>query len=70
MQFYELISFSKMFSVAMGLEKKSILSPMDIEIASEVLKRMADDSFCWTHEQKELYKLMVEVAKEIAKQQT
>lgn len=68
MQFYELISFSKVFSVAMGLDKRSILSTADIEITSEVLKHMADESVCWTCEQKELYKLMVDMAKEMTKQ--
>lgn len=65
MNFSELISFSKLFSVVMGLDKKSILSPRDVEVASEVLKRMVDESCYWTDEQKELYKLMVEAAKDM-----
>lgn len=68
MQFYELISFSKVFSVATGLEKRSILSTADVEITSEVLKRMADESDYWTREQKELYKLIVDAVKEMTKQ--
>lgn len=70
MQFYELISFSKVFSVATGLEKRSILSTADVEITSEVLKRMADESDYWTREQKELYKLIVDAVKEMTKQNT
>lgn len=68
MNFSELVSFSKVFSVAMGFENRKILSNLDIEITSELLKQMADQSRCWTHDQKELYKLMVDAAKETTKQ--
>ncbi len=67
MNFSELISFSKVFSVAIGLDKPSVLTSSDAGVASEALKHMADESPYWTDEQKELYKLMVDVAKEKTK---
>ena len=69
MNFVELISFSKVLNVAMGLEKRTALSQLDIEVVSEMLKRMADESHNWTHEQRGLYKLMVDAAKEKTKQE-
>ncbi len=64
MSFIELISFSKVFSVALYLDNKSILSRQDLEITSEVLKRMADESPYWTHEQREMYKIIVDFVKQ------
>ena len=64
MSFIELISFSKVFSVALHLDNKSILSRQDLEITSETLKRMADESPYWTHEQRELYKVIVDFVKQ------
>lgn len=67
MTFSDLISFSKLFTVAAGLDKPSVLSSADVEVASEALKHMADESPYWTDYQKELYKSMVDVVKENTK---
>ena len=60
----ELVSFSKVFSVALHLDNKSILSRQDLEITSEILKRMADESPYWTHEQREMHKIIVDFVKQ------
>lgn len=63
MSFLELISFSKVFSVAMGLDNRRILSRIDLEIASKVLDQMIDEAPYWNQVQRETYKLLVDFVK-------
>lgn len=63
MSFIETISFCKVFSVAFGLDSSNILSRADLEIANELLKKMADEAPRWNHFQKETYKIIVDFVK-------
>ena len=63
MNFYESICFSKLYAVAFGLTPIHSISKQEVDIAAECLKKMADNSIYWTQEQKDLYKLLVDYAK-------
>lgn len=62
--FVEAISFSKILSVAMGLDGRHILTRADVEIADKLLKRMANEAPYWNEFQKELFKLATDIVKE------
>ena len=62
MNIFEMMSFAELFSKAMG--GRINMSDAEIEAGSQVLKNMAEQRCDWTEEQKELYKLMVDYAKE------
>ena len=63
MTFVELISFCKVFSVALHLDSERILSRADLEIASEALKRMGGEAPYWDQYQRDAYKAMVDFTK-------
>lgn len=63
MTFGELVSFAKLFSIALGLDRTMTMSKAELESACETLKIMADERNDWNMWQKELYKAMVDSAK-------
>lgn len=67
MTLYEMICFAKLFAVATGKEPKDTLTSQELEIGSEALKKLADQRLDWTKEQKDLYKMLVDAAKELSK---
>lgn len=67
MTFYDLISFAKLFScVASG---NMTISAAEMEAASKVLKEYGNSAPNWNPAQKELYKAMVDLAREKTKGQ-
>lgn len=67
MEFYEMICFAKVYNVVCGYSSPSTVSRHDVEIAIEVLKKMADDRNDWTQEQKDCYKMIANFGKEYIK---
>lgn len=67
MNFYDILSFAKLFSLATGNTKHITMSSAELEIASEALKKLADERNDWNKEQKEYYKMLVDYAKEQTK---
>lgn len=61
--FEELICFSKVYSVLLGMTSPLSVSKYEKDLAYEAIKKMADNRYDWTHEQKELYKLLVDYVK-------
>ena len=62
MTFFDIIFFAKLFSqVASG---NMAMSDMEMEAATKVLKELGDNAPNWNSMQKELYKSMVDAAKE------
>lgn len=64
MNFFESICISKLYAIVMGFAPIQSISKPEVEIAAECLKRMADNKYYWTQEQKDLYKLLVDYVKE------
>ena len=60
----EAILCAKMFSYAMGNRSVS-LTQMDKEAAFTMLKRIADQRWDWTEEQKQQYKTLAELCKQL-----
>lgn len=69
MNFVEIISFAKVYSVALGLDDKRVLSKMDLDIASEFLKKSADEFPYWNQSQRDVYKFLTDFIKETLKEQ-
>ena len=63
----QMISLAKVLNATMGTTYLQNVSMNDVDIASEILKNMADNSPYWTQEQKDTYKLMVDYTKERTK---
>ncbi len=60
--FYDLISFAKLFSrIASG---NTTMSDAEMEAAAKVLRQLGDSAPNWNPAQKEIYKDMVDAAKE------
>ena len=53
MNFYDILSVAKLFAVATGNTKHITMSSAELEIASEALKKLADERDDWNEEQKE-----------------
>lgn len=68
MYFFEMICFSKVLCAAMGLINRNTITKQEADIACEVLKKIADNRNDWVPEQKELYKVAVDIVKELGKQ--
>lgn len=64
MSFEETVALAKLLSVALGFDKPNVLSDIDLDILKDLFKRMADNSPNWNQEQKDAYKLLVDVVKE------
>ena len=67
MNFIELLSFSKVFSVAFGLDNVRILTKLDLEITEKALERRADELPYLSPEQRETYKFLLDFVKEKVK---
>ena len=65
MSFQEMICFAKLFSQAFTFGKGVSMSNVELEVASETLKNMADSRDDWTQEEKDIYSMMVDIAKEL-----
>lgn len=59
----EIMLCAKIFAVAMG-NKSIAITRVDKDAAVNMLKRMADQSWNWTEQQKEYYKFMVDICKQ------
>ena len=64
---YEQICLFKLFCTAMGMMDRQSISQIEIEVACETLKRMTDQRYDWTDQQKSFYKFLVDFAKEMTK---
>ncbi len=64
---YECICLTKLLSVALGMMGQHQIAAAELDVALEALKRMADQKVDWTWQQKDLYKSLVDCAKEIAR---
>lgn len=64
MSFYEMICFAKVYNVACGIAHPATVSENELDVAVEVIKRMIDNRDNWTQEQKEIYKLIADYAKD------
>ena len=60
---YEMLCIAKLFSLAMGY---SSVRPtkVELEVATDVIKKMVDNNLNLNQQQKEMYKFLVDVAKE------
>lgn len=65
MTFYQLTCYTKLYNAAMGYIDRSSVTRQEVEVAIEVLKKLADERNDWTDEQKELYKSIADIAKEM-----
>ena len=61
MDFFEMISFAKLFS--QSFSGNLSLSDAEMEAASSTLKKLGDSCYNWSPAQKEIYKAMVDYAK-------
>lgn len=68
MNFSDMISFAKLFYVTIGGAQNMSLTSDKKEAACGVLKHIAEQRNDWNEEQKELYKTMVDFAKEKTKE--
>lgn len=67
MNFCDILSVAKLFAMATGNANHISMSSAELEIASEALKKLADERKDWNKEQKEYYKMLVDYAKEQTK---
>lgn len=65
MTFIESICIAKVYAVALGLSPRNSITKEEKNMAAFALKRVADQSPCWTQHQREMYKLLVDIVKEI-----
>lgn len=70
MDFYDFISFAKVYNAAMNPQLRNSVSNTEIEVTVEILKKMADNRYDWSDEQKSIYKLLADFAKERIKDRT
>ena len=68
MTFYQLTCYTKLYNAAMGYIDRNSVTHHEVEVAIEVLKKLADKRDEWTNEQKELYKALADIAKEMLKE--
>lgn len=64
MNFCDLISFARVYNAAMNPQYRNSISNTEIDITAEILKKMADNRCDWSDDQKEVYKLLADFAKE------
>ena len=60
----EQLCITKLFFTAMGMMPSNTVSQNEVEIACEALKQAADQRYDWTAQQKEMYKWLVDWAKQ------
>lgn len=65
MEFFEILSFAKLFSqVSSG---NITMSDLELETAAKLLKDLGDNAPNFTPAQREIYKMMVDMAKDNSK---
>ena len=64
MGIYEQLCITKLFFTAMGMMNPNMISSNEMDIACEALKCATDHRKDWTQQQKEMYKWLVDYAKE------
>lgn len=64
MNFFEALCFVKFCDVAFGRIPHHEMSEAELEVAIEVLKKLADNRNDWTRQDKETYKVLIDFAKE------
>ena len=69
MNFLDFISFAKVYNAVMNPQYRGSVSNTEVEITVEILKKMADNRNDWSDDQKEVYKLLADFAKERIKDQ-
>lgn len=69
MTFSQMIGFSKLFVIALGLDCNMSINRAELKSACEMLKIMADERNDWDAAQKEIYKVMVDTAKQQTERQ-
>ena len=65
--FEEMICFAKIYSVFAGMASPESISKLEKDLAFEAMKKIAYNRDDWTLEKKELYKALVDIAKEQTK---
>ncbi|MBQ8329597.1 MAG: hypothetical protein IJX83_08270 [Lachnospiraceae bacterium] len=65
MTIYEHQCVMRLFSIAMGIMAPNTITKVEVDIACEALKNMADQRQDWTEQQRGMYKWLVDCAKEI-----
>lgn len=63
--FYELVSFAKLFSKTFAMDQRVSMTKEEAKAAFEALKKMNENRTDWTQEQKEVYKAVADLAKEM-----
>lgn len=67
MTIYEQLCITKLFFSALGMMGQNTISTTEMDIACEALKQIADQRYDWTDQQREVYKWLVDYAKERSK---
>ena len=63
--FFELLSFAKAFSKTFAMDQRISMTKEEAKAAFEVLKKINENRTDWTQEQKEVYKTVADLAKEM-----
>lgn len=61
---YEELCVTRVYEAALGTIDRKTITKKEIDITVEVLKKHADDRNDWNDQQKEVYKLLADFAKE------
>ena len=67
MTIYEQLCVTKLFFIAMGMIAQDSIAQTEMDVACEALKRAADQRYDWSDQQRTIYKLLVDYAKERTK---
>ena len=63
--FFELLSFAKAFSKTFAVDQRVSMTKEEAKDAFDALKKMNENRIDWTQEQKEVYKAVADLAKEM-----
>ena len=55
---------ARVYNAALGIIDRKTITKHELDITIEILKKYADDQGNWTDDQKEVYKLLADYAKE------
>lgn len=61
---YEELCVTRVYQAALGTIDRKTITKKEIDITVEALKKHADDRNDWNDQQKEVYKLLADFAKE------
>ena len=64
----EIICFTKVYNAAFGITPRSSVSKQEIDVAFEVIKKLADNRYDWSQQQKDIYKILADYCKQIIEQ--